>query len=445
MTIALTGTGGIFTRLGVISGGLNELNAARGAALNTRDTTVRAQFQAAQQDVLDGLLGAKQSWQAQDDWATQLKTYAQNTLLRMARDDGWTGSTFAQALEYLRVQMVGAGTMILPDNSINKPTVTITPAAATGIVGNGTMRASLVSPIDGLALDYPLAETLSVVCTSHSYSGGSAVAGRETFATIGAVAARDPLAYEWPAGSGVAGTTQAVDDANNFVTDGAFETWVVNVPTYWTTTVGVATVSKGVAPYTGASCLRITGDGATLTRLEQTLAGLSPQRAYGFNLWMLRSAGLAAGVMRFRLVDATNAVINDEAGNPNEVNVTLSTLPTAWGATSIQGTFFRTPRLLPATVKLEVVLTTAITNTATLDLDRLSLAEADQAYNGGPFVKVFSGSVPFAVNDTFTAAVTNSFGTTKFARELDRLWDLRDNGVRIPSKAVGSISDALVV
>jgi hypothetical protein len=447
MTILLTGAGGLFTRLGAIAGGLNEHNTARGATLNARVATVRGQYQAAQQDVMDDLYARQLSWQATDDWATKLKGMAQDTLTRMARDDGWAGSTFADALDYLRVQMVGAGTMLNPDFSINKPTVTVSPAAAAGMVGNGTLRASVVNPLDGLTYDQTLAEALSVVCTSHSYTGGSAVAGREGFAVVGAVRARNDLAYEWPAGSAANGILEAASPDPSMVTDGAFEVWVGNVPTNWNVTTGPGTVTKSVAPYTGTAALRITGDGATLTRFEQTLANLQPQRAYPINWWMVKNgAGLAAGTLRVRLVDAANAVINDEAGTPNEVTVALPGLPNVnWGPTGIQGGWFRTPRIMPSVVKIEWALTVAITAAQWVDIDRLSLPEADQAYPGGPLLKAFSGSVPFAVKDTFVVTTTNNHNTTKFSRELDRLWDLRQNGVRVPSEAVGTVSDALIV
>src|SRR5436305_11105124 len=105
MAIPLAGAGGLFTRLGHLIAGLNEHNTARGATLNARLGTVRGDFTAAEQDVMDGALAAVQGWQATDQLANQFKTWAQNTLLRMAQDDGWPGTTVAQALEYLRVQM----------------------------------------------------------------------------------------------------------------------------------------------------------------------------------------------------------------------------------------------------------------------------------------------------------------------------------------------------
>lgn len=444
MSIPLTGTGGLFTRIGALAAGLNELNAARGAGLNARDVLIRAQYETAQQDVLDGLLDATQSWQSQDQWASQLKSYAQQTLLRMAQDDGWVVTTFADALAYLRHQMIGAGTVAAPTDSINKFAVTTTPAAVTGNVGDGIMRSSLISPIDGQALDYCLAETITSICNTHSYPGGSATAGQEGFAVIGQTAARDPLAYEWPSGSGISIADNAASDVSGVITDGAFENWNVNVPTSWTTITGPTTISKSPAPYTGLAALRITGDGATLTRLEQEVANLQPQTCYPINCWMQGSAGLAAGVLRISLQDVSNTIINDEAGTANSFSVTLSTLPAAWGPTGIKGGFFRTPRLLPSTVKLVIQLTTAATNAKTLDLDRLSMIGVDPVYPGGPYQKIFSGATPFAINDAFTNAITNAWTTAKFVSVLARLWDLPANNIRIPSLNVGTISDGLI-
>ena len=56
MTIALTGTGGIFTRLGLDLGGINEVNTFRGTTVaTTRANNVRAQFNSADQSLVDTL------------------------------------------------------------------------------------------------------------------------------------------------------------------------------------------------------------------------------------------------------------------------------------------------------------------------------------------------------------------------------------------------------
>lgn len=443
MAIPLTGTGGLWTRLGRIIAALNEHNTARGTTLNARDTLVRAQFLAAQQDVMDPVYQRKLAWQSNDDLANFWKDRAQQTLLRMAQDDGWPLGTLKSALEYLRVQMRGAGTMALPTNSILKPTVTSAIAAVAGNVGNGLGRVSSISPLDGLAQDYLLAEDNPLVCTVHSYTGGGAVAGNETFSFAGDVPARTVLAYEWPLGSGALANAVVGNAANSAATDSGFEAWAGtgnNTPTNWTITGGVAgtTIFRGASPYGatpgGLYDLQFTGDAATLHAVRQPVV-LEPQRAYAVNWWHKVTAAPGGGSVRVRLTDGAGVVVNDEAGNANSLATALAGIGVNYASA---GGWFYTPRILPATCYLEIaIITTALAAAGVYHMDDLSVLPATQLYNGAPFVGLFGGSIPFATGDQFTVTTTNSFGTATLARGLDRLWDLRDNGVRIPSRSTG--------
>lgn len=444
-----TDPGGLFRRIGKLAGGLAEENTARGTQLDTRvDTTIRGQYALTQEDVLDGIRSAKLRRQQDDTWATDLKNRAQLTLLRMAQDAGWAGTSLASALEFLRVDMRGAypKTMQTPDYRITRPVVTVASAASAANRGNGICRASLIWPIDGLALDYVFAETIDIVCQSHSYAGGQATAGREPFTATGDAAARSYLAHDWPLGSGAASSLissypGAAAELQSNLTDGSWEGWTVNTPNSWAVDVGAGTVTKLAGGYIG-NALRITGDGATLTAVRQTLSNIQPLTAYVFNMWAQRSSNV--GVLRGRLVDGANAVINDEAGNPCQFIIDLASVDVndpnrlvnaaTWYPV---GGWLRTPRILPSVVKMELALTTAMTAATTLDLDAATMPSGVQAYAGGPYLSVHGGSVPFGAQDLFNVTVTNTLGASSFARTLDRYWNLRENGVRIPSMPAG--------
>lgn len=451
MAIPLTGAEGLWTRLGKLIGGLNEYNTARGATAVARLDTVDDEYENATRDVLDGSRAALLTLQAQDQWPGQIKTWAQNTLVRMAQDDGYPGTGLAGALEYLRVQMRGTGTMAAPEFSILKPAVGVTIAAVAGNLGTGVFRASVVSPVDALAMDYTIAEAAPLVCTAHSYPGGQASAGNEAFAWAGDPAARNDTAHDWPLGSGRAAGVSVLDTNNGVVLNGGFEAFAVaNTPDSWTVMAGNpgTTILRGTAPQSGVVGeynLQFVGDGAVVHRIRQAVP-LQPQAAYAVNWFHRVQAAPGAGSIRVRLEDAAGAVVNDEAGTANSIAVALAGVGVNYESA---GGWFYTPRILPAAVYLVVEVTgAALANAKVLDIDRLVVGLGTQLYAGGPLVAGFAGATPFAIGDQFLLTTTNSFGVATLARGLDRLWDLRANAVRIPSRAVadgGTTTNAVVV
>ncbi len=453
MAIPLSGVEGLFTRLGKLIGGLNEYNTARGATANTRLGNIDNEYEDTTRDVLDGSRTALLNLQAQDEWPSQIKDWAQATLMRMAQDDGYPGDSLAGALEYLRVQMKGAGTMLAPTSSILKPAVGVTIAAVAGNVGTGVFRASVVNPTDGLVYDYTIAEEAPLVCTAHSYPGGATAAGNEVFTWAGDPAARNDLAYEWPLGSGEVAAVTVMDTNGGLVTNGDFQTFTVaDTPDDWTLTSGVpgVTILRGAAPHSGVVGeynLQFKGDGALFHRIRQAVV-LEPLRAYAINWFHRVTAAPGAGSIQVRLEDAAGNPVLDETAQAGTNS--LSTALAGIGVNYVSaGGWFYTPRILPSVVYLDIRITgTALANLGVLDLDRLVLGLGVQMYQGGPFVAGFAGATKFATGDQFTLTTTNSFGVATLARGLDRLWDLRANGVRIPSRSVadgGTTTNAVVV
>jgi hypothetical protein len=436
MAIALTGTGGFFTRLGKIIKGLNDLDTYRGTGLNTRVSTIRAEFASNQQDVMDGLYSNQLAWQNTTSWPSVLQNLATTTLTRMAKDDGWDGLVPSTALQYLANQMTTASA------SIQKPTVTATVSTGTN-TGTGVLRASVIDPVDGLVRDYPVAETINVVATSTAYSGGSATFGKESFRFRGANA-NTALYYNWPGGSNVTTTKSAKAVGDGVLTDGGFENWVItNTPSSWTIATGVAgtTILKSTTtPVTGAAGLQFVGDGTTLHSIKQTVL-VNPLTAYAFNIFLRRSASPSTASIRFRLTDGSGTTINDAAGNANTIAQLLSSATTSYAA---YGGYFRTPAVLPSTVYLEISFTVALPNAQTCDIDNAVLVAADEVYAGGPFACVFSGGTGFALNDSFSIAVANNLTVTDFGPSMDRLFGLKALGIRIPSAASPTISNSLI-
>lgn len=448
MAILLAGTGALFPRWGREIAGANEACLAVGSTANTRTTLINNQYLAAQQQLASGLYSSRDSYRASDaQYLSDLQALMQSTLIQMAKDDG-TGIVppdLTTALTKLISQMATS------NDTINRPTVSATVTAGGSNVGNGFCRVSLIDPSDGKQTDYLIAETITATCTADGYLNGGATSGQEPFTFTGqaSAAVQD---WNWPQGSGASISINAVDASvrDLILTDGDFEEWGGtgnNTPDNWSTgataTFGTTVIRSAVAPYTGTYNLRIVGDGSQLTTLRQELSldNLAPDAVYFFN--GLAKTTDTAGVLRIRLVDGNNAVINDNLGTANSVSTNLSDLTTSYTAIT---TAFRTPSIMPDTVKIEIGLTTAMTNATTLDIDHFAVAAANLFYGttgggGGPYFALFSGDTEFAIGDTFSIATTNSLTTSSFAVSLNRWLGLTALGQKIPSSTNPTIGD----
>lgn len=442
MTVPLLTASGLFTRLGGMIGGINETNSARGATLQARLNTIAAGYNTAQQDQRDALYGSGESQRSVSAaWISYLQSLAQSVTVKMAYDDAKIAPVDLQTALVKIIQQ-----MTTNSESLNRATVTASVSAFGSNVGSGACIASLVRG-DGLTQRMVFAEALRGACTTDSYSGG-ATEGLETFTFLGEPATVSEFDYLWPLGSGTSTTVTATDDSDGLLTNGNWETWTVtNEPDDWIISVGTpgTTISRGSSPYTGTFDLQFTGDGAQLTKIYQTV-DLTTETVYAVSCWVKVSSVPAAGVLRLSLHNGT-AVINDSQGNANSITLALTAATTSY--VNLSG-FFRLPSVLPSTVRFQLELTTALTNTVSMHLDRLAMVAATQLYAGGPFVAIFSGATAFAgqtvqtTGDYFTLTVANNLTTTSFVRSLDRIFGLRTLGLQFPDSATATISDGLI-
>lgn len=449
MSFALIGTGGLFTRWGAIGKRSLNIFTQIGSAFLSQVNTIQNQYESAQQDQIQDLYPALFAYQQTPDFVTFSQTMMENTIIAMARDDAapTLPNDVPTNLTRLINQMLGSG------DSIAKPTVGSSVTAGgsnhgTGFLMGTTAQGAMVNPLDGLAYDYSFVETITWTCTDDAI-GGSGTINQEPWGVVGFPNAVDNLNYAWPAGSGTntSGTTVNPDSTSaNLLTNGNFNTFTVaNVPDGWTITVGTpgTTVKRNSSPLrsTNTNNLQIVGNGAELTTLQQTLTNLSANTTYAVNCWV-KQASAAAGVFRIRLMDGTNT-INDNAGTANAVSRNASSMTGNYVALNV---FFRTPKFMPPTIKLEIALTTALTNAATIDITDLVLTPADQSYIGGPFTKVIPGATQFGRGDTLTIATTNTATTSQFCRLVDQFFNLREANLRIPSVGGGleTVHDSLI-
>jgi hypothetical protein len=383
---------------------------------------------------------------------------ARALLLRFVNDDALQSNNrdMPLALKELIAQMKTAVASV--------PSVTVTATAAAGGSNTGTGKC-VVSTYrgDGLTQQNQFAETAVLTCTGDAQNG-TAAAAREPFNFSGDQAA-GLFSSDWPGASGAFLSVQAVDSTvsnqstGNLLTNSDFETFTVaNTPDFWPILVGSAgtTVKKQTGQfYKGLAALEFAGNGAENTSVAQTFndatlgtgAVLRPNRVYNFFVALRVSATPAAGVLTVDLCDGSNTTINDDQAAANSFTVALTALTSSWNTSLGVGTF-RTPKTLPATVKLRMRLSTALDNAKSLYMDSAALAEASFLYPGGPALSVFAGATPFMTNDYFTITTANNrngktFGMT-WQAVFDRLFGMRQLGLLLPYSGSPTLADTLL-
>ena len=398
MTITLTGTGGLFTRLGKLAYVLDIVNTWRGTtlpaevidALETLDSENDIDIRAAFADLPSDYETARD---ALDSFVSALKDHAQALLIGMVdADNPLAAQEVADALAELKRQMLQATTHKVSANTVS---ATVT---QTSLDGDGIVVAS-VYDARGYYLENLLAEDLELKVSDTTTAGG------EQITVSGEVAQSNKLAADWPLGSGASHTLTCVDPANDDVlTNGDFEDFTANLPDSWTADVGVAGTDfakESSTVYKGTNCLSLTGDGSTLTGLSQSiLANVDALDVLAVNLWLRRDGtSAAAGVLTIDLYDGSS-VVADEAGTDNSFTIDLTALTTSFAAYS---GVFRLPEPLPATLKLRVRLSTALTTSRVVYLDHLGVGKMAQPTSNSPgttpYLCAFSGASNFSKDD----------------------------------------------
>lgn len=214
-------------------------------------------------------------------------------------------------------------------------------------------------------------------------------------------------------------------------------------------TITPDTVSAGSANAFLGRAVELDSNGAELTALYRRVPDLQALTQYAVNLWAMVDVVPAAGVLEVALVDGIGGtVIDDEQGAANLFTFNAASLTTSFAARS---GVFRTPRVLPPIVFLRVRISTAVSNTTSVFLDEVALAEMRELYSGGPYAAAFSGAVPLSPGDSsnpadeFEIEVSNG-REGAFQEWFHRVFDMAAKGLLLPSNGGGSetIDDALI-
>lgn len=464
MPITLTGSGGLFTRLGQILGMLNHVNTFRGdgtltglqsigAGMANIDTELSAGSPTiGVQTLNDGVFTARdQARTGNDSLTSYLQTLFQNLIIQMATDTYKLQSpTLAAAIDKVMDDMVTG------DNYVVNPTVSVgTITAGSGNNGDQVVVASIKNPDTMVNRYYVHDEDLIVTCIADEQSGGTE--GQETWTVVGETAREDELFYDWPLGSGVNTTLQAVDSGTdagtNLLTNSDFNDWTAAVPDNWAVETGASTITDGGSSqdYEGDHCVKILSDGATLTAITQTFddsdgttSTVEPLTCYAVNVRMKTDDNTATGTFKIQLYDGSS-VINGPDGNPAEISINVADLTTSYQALSalVSHPFVYTPRVLPSTVKLRLKITTAVSNADSIFIDDLAMTPATEIYPGGPFVAVFSGATKSVIDDVHTIPVNNDWAGG-WHKGFDRMCDMKGLGLQLDSAGANLINDNLI-
>lgn len=474
MAISLTGVGGLFTRLGQLFAGIKYANTYLGngdliagglRSVGVSANNVEAQYQAALQNIVDRLYGSRDGVrQALQTWKLDLANMATQTVIQQANADNPLPSLdITSALIELLYQMKGAGTIIAADNDVDASTVSATVTAATGNTGTHTVVAS-VKRNDGRQNELVYAETMDVICTIAD------VARQEAWTLRGENPQTDLLAWDWPKGSGCTFSPLMVDAdgnnaKNNMLYGGNFDTFTTaNQPDYFGAALvgaaGVDIFSEAVVVYrAGGKALKFTGTGGSplsshaqtfgittaATGTSGTTATLSPNTTYHINCYARKTAGAAAGAIQVRLLDGSNAQVTDDTGaNIIAFTTAVGSLSSAaW--TACNGSF-TTPKVLPTVQKINIRVSTAITNGESIYVDDLTMVEvSDPVYTGGPFVSVHAGATNPIVGDRTLVTIAND-RAGEFQEWFDRVFNMKIKGFQVYSDTGGTetIADSLI-
>lgn len=475
MSVTLTGTGGLFTRLGRLAYGVKSANLYLGAtdisagglkAVGVTTTDVLAQFASALQYVPDGINSSRDSArQSLSNWKSDLRAIAAKTVIEQVHADATLVSKDIEtALRELIRQMIGSGTAYAADNDVDASTVSASVSAVSTNTGTGACVCSVVRP-DGGNNELVFGEVFEVAVTTAAGQGGTARS--ETCSVKGEVAVSDSLAFDWPGGSGASTSLTVVDatidGSTNMLYNSDFQSYTTtDTPDYWAILVGAATTDilkeSSTVYRSGTNCLRFKGDGVTLPSIAQsfaqtvavgsggTSATLKPDTVYAVNCWARKSASAAAGVLNVRLLDSSNAQTTDDASTNNSITVAVGSLSSAsW--TAFNG-FFRTPKAVTSATayKLNVRTSTAITSGESIYVADLAMAECPTPiYANGPYAAVFAGATNFIQGDKFNVTVSQN-RAGEIQEWFDRFFGMRQLGLILPSDTGGSetIVDTLV-
>ncbi len=458
MALTLTGTGGVFTRLGKIFGMMTDVRAHM-SDIETEIADIQGAYAAADAWMVASLVAAKEARIAQAGGVmNDLRQVATDTLVEMCYTDSQTSSTgilptrdLNSAIPYL-IRDMDAQTASVDGTVISVGSV----SAGAGNTGTGKLVVSSEPPNlptpNVTYMSCARNERIEVRCTQDA-QGKAVLSGAEAFEIRG-WAAYDNLDRRFPAGSGVRQTifcASASIDAGgigqNLLRNTDFESFTVaNTADYFTTVTGTPGThfgSEATIFLRGASAFRMIGDGATAAKVRQQLgstagtpASIQAGRLYCLAVWIRHSSGAGAGNVRIQIEDSGGTAV---------ASATIDTTSAVGTTYTHKTVVFRAPNVLPSTVYCAISQSTPLAAATTMYIDELCLVEMVNIARGGVGVAVFAGATDWVIDDQLRVKVDNGF-EGDFVKFFDIAFGMYERGLHLPQNYAGgeTISDTLI-
>ena len=456
MSITLTGTGGLFTRVGRGGKFALSMRTYQGTIATNLDS-LADQFDG-NRPLIGDLPSQESSWQQQVEPPMQpITTDMGNTIFYMASQDTDAkayATDLATSLAALVAQMEGGS------GSVYRSTVTASGSNISGIIGNGAFLYSVIYIPTGETLKNAIAEKGNLICTADSYANG-VTPGQEIFTYTGEPAQPDVWAVDYPTGSGASQTVQVSGIDSNLIVDGNFEEWTGLSPTNWVIEVGTAgtdVVRSTVVFYpwdTTGSSISFVGDSATEQAIYQSFDGaingivLAPMTSYAVCIRLRANTATPASITNItvQLQNSAGAGLSSPSASPLVLAVPVGSLTLSWQTFTAE---FITPRNMPSDARLAILVdpADAIDTGETVYIDSVMLVPMQSLYQQGPRVAIFSGSTPFVNGDGQVVTVANNYdgsGTlNSFNPLFQRMFNMRSLDLQLPTAASPTIADTLI-
>ena len=342
MAVTLTGSNGLFTRLGKLFKVVERIqtlqtNGTTGLAAEIED--VLDEYNSADMQYADALSSSTEHWQKScANIYSAVTRVAKETIIGMVDDDTTLNQkTLSKALDELIDQM---GTSSDVKGNVFSVTGTGDGGSSfsgAGIVGDGCIITSDTNG-EGAKFQNLHADVTGVKCIKDAQVTGTA--GRETFVMMGEKSETDVRHPDFPGGNGQNNSISVSDPAysqqssqnRNSLNNSNFENFTTtNTPDNWSIVVGAAgteILEESTIVHRGSKCLEFNdGGGSNLTKVEQsfdtsgqTTVKLRPETRYCVSFWTYRTSGVGSGVLRVSVKDGDNNILkNDTAAVSVEI------------------------------------------------------------------------------------------------------------------------------
>jgi hypothetical protein len=457
MAVTLTGTGGLFTRLGKLFGLAKTIRQHQQAIAPTAATStsgVRTIYSVYASttgtlpmatDLVQAVSNEEMVAGASLSTLLNLKAAAERTLIEMVdADTKLPAKTVPEAMRELAFQMnrdgekVAVSSFTVGSTAYNAANtgnaVVVVSDEAPKIIKNNVVFSTKVA-----GQPYLRAETLTFSCADDTKTAGVA-SGSEVWTVTGDRSFPN-LDRRWRAGSGTAMRINATcgdQDAGgspglNLLTNSDFEVFASDVPVNWELVTGTATthVASSTTAQRGSASLKFIGDGSTLTKIRQrtnygsgTYGKLKGDTLYLLSAWLRSDGTSVGGTLRISFRDQTDTVLGTMTVSVNFASLTTSFVRYGFAVIS--------PVNIPDEAYLVIELTTAVSATGSILIDEVTVCEMQRLAAGGPGVAIVAGSTDSRRGDLATVAISASV-VGEMNLELDRMFGLYETGIFLPS------------